>query len=319
MHPGNRLRCVVSAIVLSLVMKTIHPLRCPTHGRLTSYSISPTLLSHTSYQLYRSTAYGAMLSRSKANPYAYPERLYSLHSSSSPSHSPSLTNARLPSSVASNQSHAPSSSSSSSSSSSISHTLETTIYKSLVNLLNITSSSKYKLLILVSGGLDSMSLLHILHAIKSKQLLGHTIEIRILHFNHKKRIESEEEEIFVNSVAQQYNIQIVTERYGSNSDSSIDNNSSSSSSGTSISGDDSDSSNFQQAARNWRRRVAERVLQEWIAADDNTASTAASTSAKYYVTTGHHLDDQVEGFFMQLLRGAHLSNLHAVRLLDTAE
>lgn len=50
-----------------------------------------------------------------------------------------------------------------------------------------------KVLIAVSGGVDSMNLLHFLHAYQ-KQL---NIKIGLAHINHKQRLQSDEEETYI--------------------------------------------------------------------------------------------------------------------------
>lgn len=61
-----------------------------------------------------------------------------------------------------------------------------------------------KVLIAVSGGVDSMNLLHFLHFYQEK--LG--IEIAIAHVNHKQRKESEEEEVYLRKWSKEHDIPI---------------------------------------------------------------------------------------------------------------
>ncbi len=66
-----------------------------------------------------------------------------------------------------------------------------------------------KVLIAVSGGVDSMNLLHFLYLYHKN--LG--IEIAIAHLNHKQRLESEEEEAYLRSWAKEKNIPIYVDSF----------------------------------------------------------------------------------------------------------
>ncbi|EHJ52517.1 tRNA lysidine(34) synthetase TilS [Streptococcus macacae] len=64
-------------------------------------------------------------------------------------------------------------------------------------------------LIAVSGGVDSMNLLHFLH--RYQQQLG--IKIAIAHINHKQRIEADKEEAYLNNWAKQHNVPFYTKSF----------------------------------------------------------------------------------------------------------
>ena len=59
-----------------------------------------------------------------------------------------------------------------------------------------------KLIVCVSGGCDSVSLLHLLQRLSSLMLL----KLHVLHFNHKLRPEADLEQDFVKSLAEHYKI-----------------------------------------------------------------------------------------------------------------
>nr|WP_207927411.1 tRNA lysidine(34) synthetase TilS [Streptococcus catagoni] len=61
-----------------------------------------------------------------------------------------------------------------------------------------------KVLVAVSGGVDSMNLLHFLHTYQDAL----AIEIGIVHVNHKQRLQSEEEEKFLKKWAKENNVPI---------------------------------------------------------------------------------------------------------------
>ena len=59
-----------------------------------------------------------------------------------------------------------------------------------------------KLIICVSGGCDSVSLLHLLQRLSALLVL----KIHVLHFNHQLRSEADHEQDFVKSLAENYKI-----------------------------------------------------------------------------------------------------------------
>lgn len=59
-----------------------------------------------------------------------------------------------------------------------------------------------KVLVALSGGLDSMTLFHLLY--DCKEILG--IELGIAHVNHQQRVESEEEEAYICQLAKEYQV-----------------------------------------------------------------------------------------------------------------
>lgn len=78
--------------------------------------------------------------------------------------------------------------------------IESTVAAFLCNNCRITANSY--ILLSVSGGLDSMAMLHILTAINRKHL---PLDLEVISFNHKLRAESEEEvSKFNNLPLQQY-------------------------------------------------------------------------------------------------------------------
>lgn len=66
-----------------------------------------------------------------------------------------------------------------------------------------------KVLIAVSGGVDSMNLLHFLHAFKDDL----SIDIAIVHINHRQRIESDQEEAYLKSWAEEHDIPIYIKHF----------------------------------------------------------------------------------------------------------
>ena len=128
------------------------------------------------------------------------------------------------------------------------------------------------LIICVSGGCDSVSLLHLLHRLSALLFL----KLHVLHFNHQLRPEADHEQAFVKSLAEQYKIpfhyktakHLIPGHAG-----------------------------LQETARQWRIEESIKMLKN-IGAD--------------CIATGHHADDQTETLLLKWLRGAHISNLQGM-------
>jgi tRNA(Ile)-lysidine synthase len=164
--------------------------------------------------------------------------------------------------------------------------LVTRVSSYLANECQVRSHDKIG--VCVSGGVDSMALMHLLHAIKQRSMPD--LDIRIIHFNHKKRIESEEELEFVRGVSEGYGLEFHTRI----SNFSMESN----------------QSNFHQAARDWRRRECALLADSWRKA--SSSSSSHSEPSRVRIASAHHADDQVETFFLRVLRGTHLSRLRGV-------
>lgn len=134
------------------------------------------------------------------------------------------------------------------------------------------------IVVLVSGGSDSVALLRLLHSLQNKW--SPPLHLHVLHFNHGLRAESEEEEVFVRHLAKdQLGLEVTVVRW-----------------------DNPPISGIQEAARAWRREESQRVLKDIM-------RTVEGPNRQGWIATAHHGDDQVETFLLKLLRGAHLSHL----------
>lgn len=117
----------------------------------------------------------------------------------------------------------------------------------------------------VSGGVDSMCLLDILHRIQRRHSLG----LVAAHLHHGLRgVEAEQDYRFVQEQASRYGVPFEGERLNAT--------------------DFSRSSNVQATARELRYQFYEEVAKKWNAQK---------------IATGHHLDDQVETLLLQIFRG----------------
>ena len=132
------------------------------------------------------------------------------------------------------------------------------------------------LILCVSGGSDSIALLHLCHQLSRL----FRWQLHILHFHHGLREESDEEARFVRDLSQRLNLEFhlrTTRDF------------------------QSDTSGLQEKARNWRRTEALKLREE-IRADS--------------ILTAHHAEDQLETWLLKWLRGAHLSGLQGMSRSD---
>ena len=132
------------------------------------------------------------------------------------------------------------------------------------------------LILCVSGGSDSIALLHLCHQLSRL----FRWQLHILHFHHGLREESDEEARFVRDLSQRLNLEFhlrTTRDF------------------------QSETSGLQEKARNWRRTEALKLREE-IRADS--------------ILTAHHAEDQLETWLLKWLRGAHLSGLKGMSRSD---
>ena len=128
------------------------------------------------------------------------------------------------------------------------------------------------LILCVSGGCDSVSLLHLLQRLSALLLL----KLHVLHFNHQLRPEADHEQAFVKSLAEQNKIPFhyKTAKHLKPGQAGL-----------------------QETARQWRIEESIKVLKN-IGAD--------------CIATGHHADDHAETLLLKWLRGTHISNLQGM-------
>ena len=125
----------------------------------------------------------------------------------------------------------------------------------------------------VSGGADSVTLLHLLVQLRD----AWNLDVRAVHFDHEVRgDESADDAVFVKALCARLDVELhvrVPEKPFA-------------------------PSNFQANARQWRRDATVKLLQ----------SLEANV-----VLQGHHADDQTETTLLKLLRGCHISRVAGMR------
>lgn len=129
-----------------------------------------------------------------------------------------------------------------------------------------------KILLTVSGGIDSVVMCELFHKAKLK--------FAIAHCNFQLRAkESDADELFVKQLAKTYNVEFFCKRFNTSSHA------------------DKQKSSIQMAARELRY--------EWF-------EDIRKKEKCQYITTAHHLDDSIETFFINLIRGTGIAGLHGI-------
>jgi tRNA(Ile)-lysidine synthetase-like protein len=173
----------------------------------------------------------------------------------------------------------------------------------------------------VSGGCDSMALLHACmewrnHASSlfvsnnnnNSKETSILISIQVVHFNHQQRgDESDEDMALVQRTCEQYQLPCHVELWKSKEEEEEHHDRPEPESLTAFS---------QDSARQWRRKRLLELTQEELQAqsvkkknNNTTASVAATATSVGIILTAHHKDDSVESLLLKALRGVHLLNL----------
>lgn len=148
--------------------------------------------------------------------------------------------------------------------------IEDRVFDNLINNCGISPTARTILLLSVSGGVDSMALLHIMGRLKLRSKLKN-IDVHVINFNHKARVESDEEVYLVQSQANLYNMSFYSREINQ---SELRH----------------EKPGFQEFARDWRQIQCRDLL--------NTLSYEQK-----YTVMGHQEDDQPETILLKLLRG----------------
>ena len=128
----------------------------------------------------------------------------------------------------------------------------------------------------LSGGPDSVALLHVLKELKPELNLN----LIAAHLDHGWRAESEKDAQFCRELCDQWGVRLITQKLSEIKSQAKFNGS------------------REEFARRMRRQFFEGLM------DEHGASAIA---------LGHHADDQIETFFIRLIRGASLTGLTGMR------
>ena len=137
-----------------------------------------------------------------------------------------------------------------------------------------------RILVAVSGGLDSMALLHLLAGLAESQRW----QLRVAHFNHQLRGRaSDSDERFVKRAAGKLGLPFASGRADVRSAA------------------DAQGESLEMAARRLRHRFLAQTARRWTC---------------NCIALAHHADDQVELFFIRLLRGAGPEGLGGMKRIS---
>ena len=148
-------------------------------------------------------------------------------------------------------------------------TLESTVRQSLPDETGA-------IVVAVSGGVDSVVLLHLLRCIAVSRSAAHPLHLQVVHLNHQIRQEAEDDARFVEALCRQWNVPC----HGM----SCDVPALARKEGISL----------EMAGRVARRRLFRQV---------------AERQGAELIALGHHRDDQVETLLLRITRGSGLSGL----------
>ena len=137
-------------------------------------------------------------------------------------------------------------------------------------------STGERIIVAVSGGIDSMVLLDVLHAVRSE----FSLTLAIGHCNHQLRgNESDEDEAFVRSTAQRYGIECYIEQTNTAKIA------------------DTEKKSLQETARELRYAFLQKLR---------------SSSGFNVIATAHHADDNTETMLFNMFRGAGVQGLSGI-------
>lgn len=152
------------------------------------------------------------------------------------------------------------------------------MFKKLVEL-NVQPNTN--ILLSVSGGSDSMAMLHIMQRVSAGAL---PLNLKIVNFNHLQREESLEEAAFVRECGNQLGLEVVVDTVPDTvAQASV---------------------GFQEIARDYRRSALLCI-----------AESSFGGSKQALICQAHHQDDQMETLLLKLLRGVHITKISAVRAI----
>jgi len=129
-----------------------------------------------------------------------------------------------------------------------------------------------KVLLAVSGGLDSTVMAHLFHQ------AGFTFAIAHCNFGLREK-DSDDDEEFVRNLAAQYRVPFYSKKF--------------------------DTVTISKQHRTGIQETARKLRYEWF-------SKLLKAEKYDYLATAHHQDDHIETFFINLLRGCGISGLHGI-------
>lgn len=150
-----------------------------------------------------------------------------------------------------------------------------------------------QILVLVSGGSDSVALLLALH--EASEAFQPRLRLEAVHFNHGLRgEESDADQDFVEALAERLGVKLHVRRWK----------------GVEQGGTGGNGPGVQERARRWRQSEARDILSGMVPSVVEAGSgRGGGNEGGGFIATGHHRDDDVETVLMKALRGAHITNM----------
>jgi tRNA(Ile)-lysidine synthase len=150
------------------------------------------------------------------------------------------------------------------------------------------STTNCQLLLAVSGGVDSVVLVDLIHN------AGFNYEIA--HCNFQLRgSESERDENFVKSLGEKYGKEVLVKRFDTK-EYALNNKMS-----------------IQEAARDLRYDWFKEVVDSWQIADGGNEPVTRQPATNNYILTAHHADDNIETLLMHFFRGTGIQGLIGIQ------
>jgi len=143
------------------------------------------------------------------------------------------------------------------------------------------AANSSEIIIAISGGVDSVVLFHLFYQ------LGFSVHLAHVNFQLRGE-ESERDEAFVRSLSEKFKVPIHVKMFDTKTIA------------------EAEKIGIQEAARNIRYTWFAEIVQE----------VQKKCKRKCYLATGHHADDNIETFLMNLCRGSGLQGLQAIKPLQ---
>ncbi|MES2329640.1 MAG: tRNA lysidine(34) synthetase TilS [Bacteroidota bacterium] len=152
------------------------------------------------------------------------------------------------------------------------------------------SPANCQLLLTISGGVDSVVLVDLIH--------NAGFNYQIAHCNFQLRgEESERDEKFVRSLGEKYGKEVLVKRFDTKN-YSIENKIS-----------------IQEAARDLRYAWFQEIVGSWQMTDDDTKGKSVNQhlSSNNFILTAHHADDNIETLLMHFFRGTGIQGMMGIQ------
>lgn len=169
--------------------------------------------------------------------------------------------------------------------------IEERVFKNILSkkLLNKNDT----LIVSISGGPDSTFLLHILDLFNKKY--NFNLKIYMAHLNHNLREEAKRDEDFVRELSKKYNKKLFVK--------SVD--------VEKVSKENKES--IELTGRHVRQKFLEEIKDEIVKIENKKNVEEKLDKTKIKIVLGHHRDDVVETFFLNISRGSSINGMGSIK------